>query len=729
LSLYKVALEEGRGRLALFTLPEALTFVSADINKIADYAVNQSRAGKEVYLHIHLHDLPEGEIPRRGSLDTVSTAIGVFSDIDCVGPGRKKPANTLCGSVNDATWVLDRFTELYKPLHSSLVVRSGYGLYAGLLFREPLIINGPNDRKRLQDLSRRVHGALHGIACGQGWTGAVDFCDPAKVLRFPGVVNWKDPAHPRPVTLVWEAPVRFDPTDLEEVLPCVDGREAATDGAAGEYVLPDIGEIVIDTTVEIPPMFLEALRATHAKLGPTWDNTRMDLKDQSCSGYDLALAAIAVECGLTDQQIADILVAHRNKFRGAKQDRRGHHYVKYLRATIVKARSGKKSSVSAEQEWATLEEQLGSTEEHQADIQTDLVEADQNTSTAQAQRHTPFEDLALNPEDPPPFEKFESLCGTDRKLRHTWDHRRPDLPDQSQATYDQELANIAAKANWTDTEIASLIGANRRKHGVDSKMGQEYYADTIARARKVAEPSVLDQQLAGFLNAAPDQGARDSGSTAAARDPKDGAMAPGDSTAPMRRAAILRVLSARFKVPLKRIVRFTGEPALYRLETELGDVQLGGVAGLINQSKLRISIADATGRYLPQIDPDVWPSTAQCLLDACESVDRGQDATLRGTMSEWLRAYLTEKSIHATLEEADEGREPFLDNGTVVIFAADLKRWLQLRQNERVAQGRLTADLRAFGAEPDVFKAVIGGRPTTRSAWRLPQGPWIPIAA
>jgi hypothetical protein len=186
------------------------------------------------------------------------------------------------------------------------------------------------------------------------------------------------------------------------------------------------------------------------------------------------------------------------------------------------------------------------------------------------------------------------------------------------------------------------------------------------------------------------------------------------------------MLSARFKVPITRIVKFTGEPALYRLETDLGNVHLGGVSGLINQSKLRISIADATGRYIPHIDPDVWPAVAQALLDACESVDRGQDATLRGTMGEWLRGYLAEKSIHPTLVEADEAREPFRNDETVVIFSSDFKRWLQVRQNERVTQGKLTADLRAFGAEPDTFKLTVKEKQTTRSAWRLPEGPWTP---
>jgi hypothetical protein len=63
----------------------------------------------------------------------------------------------------------------------------------------------------------------------------------------------------------------------------------------------------------------------------------------------------------------------------------------------------------------------------------------------------------------------------------------------------------------------------------------------------------------------------------------------------------------------------------------------------------------------------------------------------------------------------------------VVIFSGDLKYWLRVRQNERVTQGTLTADLRAFGAKPETFKLVNQGGDTTRSGWRLPAGPWIPL--
>ena len=368
--------------------------------------------------------------------------------------------------------------------------------------------------------------------------------------------------------------------------------------------------------------------------------------------------------------------------------------------------------------------------------------------------------LILNPEANPPFDKFEALRVNDKYQHFTlsWEHRRADFKGQSQSAYDQSLANIAAMAEWTDQQITDLVVANRRKHGADLKLRQDYYRNTIAKAREAAEPVLLDRKIAQLVQL--DSSEQDMGTTSTVNDTATSAVGAGDpestshaeeaevqnaavrnenpeepsrpgisagglstgGTEEPKKRALLETLSSRFKVPIRRIIKYIGEPTLYRLETALGDVQLGGVAGLITQAKLRISIADATGRYLPHIDADCWPDTAQALLDACEPVDRGADATMRGTLAEWLGAYLREKTVHATLAEADEGREPFLDGADVCFFTGDFRRWLQMRLGERVAQGKLTADLRAFGAEPKIFTIMVKKKLSTRSAWKLPGG-------
>jgi hypothetical protein len=45
----------------------------------------------------------------------------------------------------------------------------------------------------------------------------------------------------------------------------------------------------------------------------TWLRQRHDLRDQSQSGYDLALAYFGTEAGLTEQQIVDLIIHHRSQ--------------------------------------------------------------------------------------------------------------------------------------------------------------------------------------------------------------------------------------------------------------------------------------------------------------------------------------------------------------------------------------------------------------------------------
>jgi hypothetical protein len=188
-----------------------------------------------------------------------------------------------------------------------------------------------------------------------------------------------------------------------------------------------------------------------------------------------------------------------------------------------------------------------------------------------------------------------------------------------------------------------------------------------------------------------------------------------------KRWAALQILSAKFHVPIKRVLKFTGDDPKYRLETDVGAVDLGDVRGLIGQAKLRNSIAACTGIYLRKFSEKNWQKYAAMLLSICEDVDRGSDATTVGALTEWLTSYLDQHPPHEKLEEADEGREPFLADGGVHIFTSGFKRWLLAQADERMSRNGLTGLLRAFGAEPVKFDLDIKGKTTSRSAWHLPK--------
>lgn len=255
-------------------------------------------------------------------------------------PSAKKPPEVLCTTQEDAVWVTEEFGRRYDPLRPSLIVTSGHGCYPVILFKEPLVVAGPEDLKKLELLGRRYHNALHAIACERGFTGAVEYCDPAKVLRLPGTLNWKDPQDPRPVCLTHENDARFNVCNLDEILPPL-GPTLFAVGAADSLCTMKQPEVVVTLATkkgsEITEHWIAALEEAHPLFGPTWAYQRTDLPDQTCSGYDMSLANIGVALGLEDQQIADLLMENRSRFPHKKQDRRGASYGKYLQRTIARA--------------------------------------------------------------------------------------------------------------------------------------------------------------------------------------------------------------------------------------------------------------------------------------------------------------------------------------------------------------------------------------------------------
>jgi hypothetical protein len=175
-----------------------------------------------------------------------------------------------------------------------------------------------------------------------------------------------------------------------------------------------------------------------------------------------------------------------------------------------------------------------------------------------------------------------------------------------------------------------------------------------------------------------------------------------------------------------RVVKYLSEPPEYRIETPQGSIRVDA-ATLITQSRFRIAIAEITDRYIPEFTKKGWRMPVQALLSAAEPVDLGQDATDQGEMAELLRAYLFERTVHETPEEADSGREPFWEREHCCIYIEGFKLWLLVRHNEKVTQQKLAARLRDFKAEPITNKnLIIKNKATSRRYWRLPEGDWIP---
>jgi hypothetical protein len=192
-------------------------------------------------------------------------------------------------------------------------------------------------------LGRRFHQAFHLLACDRGWPGAVEYCDLAKVLRLPGTLNFKDLKRPQPVTIHAEDAAAFTVTDFDDLLPPQENLRAAgvwIQDSKADVAAVVRGDIVLQASACPPHDRFRELMQLIPEFRLLWYHRRR-LRDESQSGYDLALAYRAAQACWSDQEIADLLIANRRKF-GADPKLRPDYY----RRTIAKART------SAARYWA-----------------------------------------------------------------------------------------------------------------------------------------------------------------------------------------------------------------------------------------------------------------------------------------------------------------------------------------------------------------------------------------
>src|SRR5262249_23139294 len=117
-----------------------------------------------------------------------------------------------------------------------------------------------------------------------------------------------------------------------------------TNGAAAEKV--DIG----NNNGELPSKFNKLL-AKHTLIKKTWNVERPDLKDQTHSGFDMAMTNLLVGFGFVPQEIAAILRTMPSG-KGAKASRA------YLETTIAKAWKNRTEETTADEKDSETEEKL-----------------------------------------------------------------------------------------------------------------------------------------------------------------------------------------------------------------------------------------------------------------------------------------------------------------------------------------------------------------------------------
>lgn len=260
--------------------------------------------------------------------------VGLHSDIDVTGPEHKKKIYP--ATVEDALKIVADVS-----IEPTIITNTGGGVHVYWCFEEPWIFKDDEDRARAQQLARRWHRLLLDCTEARGYT-MDNVSDLERVMRLPGTWNVKG-KNPKPVTILEEGARRYSPEDFDTMLPVAEPVEVVStriSKTAESHPTTAQARVVTDGKLKLfigaePPTKFNALLAATRKIRETWEHKRADLKDQSGSSYDLAMANYCVKTGYSLQETVNVLIAMRRKHHDPNLQRKMREG--YFRGTYEKA--------------------------------------------------------------------------------------------------------------------------------------------------------------------------------------------------------------------------------------------------------------------------------------------------------------------------------------------------------------------------------------------------------
>lgn len=298
----------------LYTLPAKECYWPRSRAEFVERAAQLAARGQDVYVGLSTRKTGLGRY-ERGDESTCRRALAIGLDLDVGNVGRK-PGHRSPETQADALVALAAM-----PLAPSLTVSSGYGVHAWYLYVEPADLFDPVTLAGAKGCAAGWNSVMRSEFAKHGWS-YVSMGDLARVLRVPGTLNFKEKGDPRPVALISDTPNRYHLNDFESF-----AQEVVASYRDG------LGGLLLSADAAPPAMKFAALFQNDPRFAATLTHSRRDLRDQSMSGYDMALANAAVRAGWEDQEIVDLLIHHRRE-RGEDLKLRESYYA----LTIATAR-------------------------------------------------------------------------------------------------------------------------------------------------------------------------------------------------------------------------------------------------------------------------------------------------------------------------------------------------------------------------------------------------------
>jgi hypothetical protein len=314
-------------------------------------------------------------------------------------------------------------------------------------------------------------------------------------------------------------------------------------------------------------------------------------------------------------------------------------------------------------------------------------------------------DLTLDPDAQPPSDKLLASFEIDDRLRLTWQEDRKDLDkvDGSPSQYDLSMISQLVSAGWSDQEIVDTCIARRRNRGHDLKLRPDYWKRSLAKARSTHATEWSEEQLeeqVDLLNEAREEG--------------------DDELVRERRREVLDSLSAMLGHDVTGFVKYVGDPPSFELKTPAGSISFPSALQLNTQNQFSAQFWAITGFRPSAMKPQKWHAIINHLGSIWEEQDIGDDATEAGLMVRHLENYLDTCVPDTSLDQAIAQGYPYVSpEGDVYIFPNALRQHIYVSHGDRLSPRDVGRLLSKLGYVSEKVNATIGGKRTSRSAWKL----------